>query len=70
MSSLFLTPDDLSHYTGYKPNQIKRMQRFLDNRGIKYEPNSFGFPVVLETEIKKQENKTTQPNLDWIRKKA
>jgi len=64
----FLSEAELSHYTGYKPNQIKRMQRFLDNRGIEYEPNSFGFPVVKRSRIESRENTNAQPNLKWLKK--
>ncbi len=67
---MFLTADELSQYTGYKPNQRARMCRWLESNGVKYKENSLGYPSVLRSEIEHKNETSSTPNLAWLRKTA
>lgn len=63
---MFLTSEELSRYTGYPPNQRKRICKFLERRGVKYETNRLGDPVVLKSAIESKEAEASGPDLSWL----
>lgn len=71
---MFLSPDELSQLTGYRPCQRARICRWLDAQQppIPYTVNRLGDPVVLRSVIEgdKNTNPEPQPNLDWLKKSA
>lgn len=65
--SIFLTPSELATRTGYRPNQRKRICRFLELRGIPYTTDRLGNPVVLRKDIEAPSDASTaEPNFDWL----
>lgn len=70
---MFLTPEELSQLTGYRPCQRLRACRWLDKQGIAYTINRLGDPVVLRSSIegdKKDQTPEPQVNLEWLKKPA
>lgn len=65
---MFLSSDELSQLTGYSPNQRVRTCRWLKQRGIPYEVNRLGDPVVLRSAIEREEGRSEGPDLSWLEK--
>lgn len=64
---MFLTPEELSQLTGYRPCQRMRICRWLDEHGIAYTTNRLGDPVVLRSTIEQPNHAEQTPNLDWLK---
>lgn len=71
---MFLTPDELSQLTGYRPCQRTRICRWLDSQQppIPYTTNRLGDPVVLRSAIEGGKHAEPEPEikLDWLKKSA
>lgn len=46
---MFLSDEEMEKLTGYKPNQRKRMCRWLEKNGYPYNVNRLGAPVVFRS---------------------
>lgn len=66
MSDVFLSSDELSRFTGYPANQRVRTCRWLEKRGIKYDTNRLGEPVVLRSVFDSQAQQVEGPDLSWL----
>lgn len=64
---MFLSEEEIEKMTGYDRHQRKRICRFLENRGIPFETNRLGDPVVLRSSVENPKTTGTEPNLDWLK---
>lgn len=67
---MFLTAAELSQLTGYHPNQRARICKWLGDHGIAFTENRLGEPVVLRSAVETKQERSPQPNLDWLKKSA